>query len=412
MKKRVLSALLALLLLSLSMSLFSCADPRPEEGTVTRMTVDINPSVEFIVDDENKIASVTALNDDGSVLIVGETFVGKTPEEAVELMVTLAADTGYLVKGNVEAGENTVKISVSGNSKYAEKLMENVESKADAVMKKLHISGAVEKVEALAEQALRELALSTSLYTEEEINAMDEDQLYRVIAEGRVETALLLTREMREAYHSAKEYEISFARSEETAKVIESMGGLYTITHTAYKTALDLYSTAITELDAFRYDMLVSPESQYQKSLTALREAKTELLRQRTYIASLELNGTEYASASATLQIKEEDYNRALAAYEALGAELDASLSSLITTLKQAEASLRELENTLFDANIKETLQEKAVEIEEKLNTEKDAFFAKFEEEHAADLEAVEAALLAKKQQLKNDIAAGGNTAS
>ena len=74
------------------------------------MTVDINPSVEFMIDDQNKIVSVTALNDDGSILIVGEAFVGKTPEEAVEMMVTLASDTGYLVQGNAEAAENTVKI--------------------------------------------------------------------------------------------------------------------------------------------------------------------------------------------------------------------------------------------------------------------------------------------------------------
>ena len=41
----------------------------PEEGTLTRMTVDVNPSVEFMVDDQNKVVSVTALNDDGSILI-------------------------------------------------------------------------------------------------------------------------------------------------------------------------------------------------------------------------------------------------------------------------------------------------------------------------------------------------------
>ena len=52
------------------------------------------------------------------------------------------------------------------------------------------------------------------------------------------------------------------------------MGGLYTVVNSSYKTALDLYSTAITELDNFRYDMLVSPESEYQKTLAQLREKK------------------------------------------------------------------------------------------------------------------------------------------
>ncbi len=408
MKTKLLSLLLACAMLMPLAVFTSCSEsvPAPKEGTVTRMTVDINPSVEFMVDDQNKVISVTALNDDGSILVAGEAFIGKTPEEAVEMMVTLAADTGYLVGGNAEATENTVKISVSGDDKYAEALKKQVAKTADSVMEKLDVEGTVEKIDALATEGLRTLALSTSLYTEEEINAMTDEQLYQVIAAGRVETALLLTEEMREAYYSAKEYKISFAESEETAKVIEAMGGLYTLTHKAYKAALDLYSTAITELDNFRYDMLVSPESEYQKSLAKLRDAKVELLKQKNYTASLEIDGTEYASASVTLQMTEEQYNTALAAYEELGNRLNASLESLIATLRTAETKLRELEDTMFDENIKEKLKEKAVEMETNLNAAKDQFFAEFESAHAEDIAAIEKSLLDKKQQLKTEIEA------
>ena len=321
MKRSIICILLLCSLLLSTVLLAACSQPdaTPDAGTVTRMTVDINPSVEIMIDEENKVTSITALNDDGSILIVGEAFVGKTPEEAVELMVSLASETGYLVQGNVEATENTVKISVSGDSKYAEQLMKDVSAKAESVMESLDITGKVEKAEAMKLEELRKLALSTSIYTEEEINAMDEAQLYKVIALGRVETAQLLTEEMRNAYYSAKEYKISFAESAETARIIEEMGGLYTLVHSSYKTALDLYSTAITKLDNFRYDMLVSPESEYQKSLTKLREAKVALLKQKNYTASLEINGEEYASATVTLQASEENYEKALAAYEQLG---------------------------------------------------------------------------------------------
>ena len=319
------------------------------------------------------------------------------------MMVTLASKTGYLIEGNVEADENTVKISVSGDSKYAEQLMKDASEKAESVMKKLDIEGKVEKAEALKLEELRKLALSTSLYTEEEINAMDEKQLYKVISAGRIETALLLTEEMRTAYYSAKEYKISFAESEETARIIKEMGGLYTVVHTSYKTALDLYSTAITELDNFRYDMLVSPDSEYQKSLTKLREAKVELLKQKNYTASLEINGEEYASATVTLQATEEDYNKALAAYEELGNSLNASLEALIAKLRQAEDQLRQLEDKLFDENIEAKLQEKASEIEANMNAAKDGFFEAFEAEHSEDINTIEQSLLAKKQQLMND---------
>ena len=392
MKKRFIGIFLLFAIMLSAISFTSCSNAKPEEGSVTRMTVDINPSVEFMIDDQNKIVSVTALNDDGSILIVGEAFVGKTPEEAVEMMVTLASDTGYLVQGNAEASENTVKISVSGDSKYAEQLKKDISEKANDTLKALDINGTVEKVEALKIDALRQMALSTSLYTEEEISAMDEDQLYKVISAGRIETALLLTEEMRSAYYSAKEYKISFAEREETSRIIKELGGLYNLTHTTYKTALDVYSTAITELDNFRYEMLVSPESEYQRSLTKLREAKVELLKQKNYTASLDVNGEEYASATVTLQL--------------IGTDLNTALEALIAKLRQAEDKLTELEDTLFDENIEARLQEKATEIEANLNAAKDGFFAEFESAHAEDIAAIEETLLAKKQQLKSEIEA------
>lgn len=404
MKKRIVCLLMAIIMLLSSLILVSCGNAEPEEGTVTRMTVDINPSVEFMVDDEDRVVSVTALNDDGSILIVGESFIGKTPEEAVELMVSIAAETGYLVEGNIEASENTVKISVSGDTKYAEELLKDIEKKVSETLKALDINGQIEKVEALNTEALRTLALSTSLYTEEELAAMTDDQLYAIIAQGRVETALLLTEEMRNAYYSAKEYKISFAEREEVAKVIKSLGGLYTITHTAYKTSLDLYSSAITKLDELRYELLVSPESEYQKSLVKLREAKVDLLQQKTYVASLEVNGEEYASATATLQLSEENYDKALAAYEELGRQANAAMEALIAQLRQAEAKLIELEDTLFDENIEAKLAEKAKEMEANVNAAKDAFFADFEAAHAEDITAIENSLLAKKQELKASV--------
>ena len=404
MKKGIISIALLLALVVSAISFTSCSLGKPEEGTVTRMTVDINPSVEFMIDEEERIVSVTALNDDGGILIVGEAFVGKTAEEAVEMMVTLASDTGYLVGGNADADENTVKISISGDSKYAQRLQKSIADKADDTLKALNINGRVEKAEAMKIEGLRQLALSNSLYTEEEVNAMEEEQLYKVIAAGRVETALLLTEEMRSAYYSAKEYEISFAQREETARIIKELGGLYNLTHTTYKAALDLYGTAISELDDFRYEMLVSPESEYQKSLAKLRESKVELLKQKNYTASLDVNGEEYASATVALQLSEENYDKLLAAYEKLGTELNTSLEALIANLRLAEAKLVELEATLFDENIEEKLQQKATEIEASINAAKDGFFTEFESAHAQDIEAVEQTLLAKKQQLISEM--------
>ena len=401
MNKKIIAALLALLMLVPAFMLTSCAsEAKAPEGTVTRITIDVNPSIELMVDDENKVVSATALNDDGSILIAGEAIVGMEAEDAVEYVVSLATETGYIVKGNVSADENEVKISVSGDSKYAKQLLEKAEEKIEKFFEKHDIEGKIEKAEAAKIEALREIALSTSLYTEEEISAMTEEQLYAVIKAGRIETALLVTTEMREAYYRAKEYKISFAEREETAKVIEAMGGIYTIVHAGYKTALDAYSRTITAIDEFRYSTLIDPESEYQKSLADLRKKKEIYLYQKNYVANFEIGSEEYEVASSTLEMTEEEYDEALAAYEKLGAEANAALEKLIEAMLEGEKALIKIEESFSD-NIKEELAAKATEIEAKLNTAKVEFFAEFEAEHKDDIEATEADLIARKEALK-----------
>lgn len=373
------------------------------EAETTRMTVDINPSIELMVDDESKVISATALNDDGSIILAGETIVGKTSEEAVELIVSVSCETGYLVEGNVTADENTVSISVSGNTKAAEELYEKAKTKAEEAMEKAGITGKVEQVQALAIEELRNIAAECCDYTEEELNAMNEEELCRAIAASRVETASLPTEALRNTYYKAKEYEISFAEREETAKIIQVMGGAYTLVYNGYKTVLDSYGEAIGNLDGLRYDLFVSPDSDYQKSLADLREAKADLLKQKQIVASLEVNGTEYASAKLTLQLSEEKYEKALAAYERFGTNANAALEKAVAALRGYETQLAALEDNFSD-DIEAELNAKAKEIENTLNERKNVFFEEFETAHIADIEKTENDLIARKQALVDAI--------
>ena len=235
---------------------------------------------------------------------------------------------------------------------------------------------------------------------------MDEGDLCRVIAEGRCETALLLTEEMRNAYYKLKENEIALAEREETAKIINGMGVLYSTVHASYKAALDLYSDSIEAVEEFRYDRLISPESDYQKALLALRDSKAEMLKTRSLVYSLEVDSEEYISVSAELTLSEENYNRAIAALEQLGEQINTSLDTLIAAMKRAEDALIKLEDTLFDENIEEKLKASVTEIDAAVNAAKDSFFAEFEEEHGDDITAIENALKAKKEQLRSEIKA------
>lgn len=408
MKIKCLSLALCLcLLIGMALPLASCkkSEPTPPEGTYTRMTVDINPSVEFMVDDQNKVVSVTALNDDGSILIAGEAFVGKTPEEATQLVVSLATDAGYLVKGEIHV-ENTdesqkIEISVSGNSDYAKELAKNVKSDVEKYLKDNKITATVESVKAKTLDEMRKVVIEDGLFTEDEVKDMTEEQLYKALAAGRIETAQLLTAEMREAYYRAKDYKISFVEKQATADIISGMGATYKVLMSGYSTALAAYSTSIDTLDALRYSLLVDPESAYQKALANLRDAKEDLLKEKKLIFSVKDGDKTYAEISASFKLSEETYNKALKAVEDAGAAANKAMETAIAALREVEAQLKALEEKLREnEDISAKLTAEAQNLEDTLNKAKDNFFAEFEAAHKSDIEKAEADLEAKKQEL------------
>ena len=408
MKIKCLSLALCLcLLIGMALPLASCkkSEPTPPEGTYTRMTVDINPSVEFMVDDQNKVVSVTALNDDGSILIAGEAFVGKTPEEATRMVVSLATDAGYLVKGEIHV-ENTdesqkVEISVSGNSDYAKELAKNVKSDVEKYLKDNKITATVESVKAKTLDEMRKVVIEDGLFTEDEVKDMTEEQLYKALAAGRIETAQLLTAEMREAYYRAKDYKISFVEKQATADIISGMGATYKVLMSGYSTALAAYSTSIDTLDELRYSLLVDPESAYQKALASLRDAKEDLLKEKKLIFSVKDGDKTYVEISASFKLSEETYNKALKAVEDAGAAANKAMETAIAALREVEAQLKALEEKLREnEDISAKLTAEAQKLEDTLNKAKDNFFAEFEAAHKSDIEKAEADLEANKQEL------------
>lgn len=408
MKIKCLSLALCLcLLIGMALPLASCkkSEPTPPEGTYTRMTVDINPSVEFMVDDQNKVVSVTALNDDGSILIAGEAFVGKTPEEATRMVVSLATDAGYLVKGEIHV-ENTdesqkIEISVSGNSDYAKELAKNVKSDVEKYLKDNKITATVKSVKAKTLDEMRKVVIEDGLFTEDEVKNMTEEQLYKALAAGRIETAQLLTAEMREAYYRAKDYKISFVEKQATADIISGMGATYKVLMSGYSTALAAYSTSIDTLDELRYSLLVDPESAYQKALASLRDAKEDLLKEKKLVFSVKDGDKTYVEISASFKLSEEAYNKALKAVEDAGAAANKAMETAIAALREIEAQLKALEEKLREnEDISAKLTAEAQNLEDTLNKAKDNFFAEFEAAHKSDIEKAEADLEAKKQEL------------
>lgn len=140
--KKFLITLLAVVCVSaMSLGLVACnnndEDPAKADQGMSFVTLDINPSIEIIVDGENKVASVYGSNEDGMVLLYNETgIVGEDVEVAIDKIVNLAIELGYLSEDN-----KNVDVSVSSEKEgTGTDLTNKVNAKITATAKNLGLN--------------------------------------------------------------------------------------------------------------------------------------------------------------------------------------------------------------------------------------------------------------------------------
>ena len=83
-----------------------------ETKRVSYLKMRINPEIELVIDEEEKIVSVTAVNEDGEVVLCEINLVGLTVEEAVKLFTSAAIELGYI---EIDTTDATVYILTDGN---------------------------------------------------------------------------------------------------------------------------------------------------------------------------------------------------------------------------------------------------------------------------------------------------------
>lgn len=109
--KRILTA--GLLSLTCMATAFGCSGGNKTETATakTYVAIDVNPSVELTLDANEKVLSVKALNEDGSILLFGADIIGDDVEKATEELVNLAKELGFITETN-----NSVSVSVCGDN--------------------------------------------------------------------------------------------------------------------------------------------------------------------------------------------------------------------------------------------------------------------------------------------------------
>lgn len=113
MKKTAM--ILAVVILSLSVLAVATGCNPTEAQAESYVVVDINPSVEFVLDSDNKVLSVKAVNEDAQVMLYGEKgIIGLSVEDASRRIAELAVEYKYVKE------DATISVTVTGKNHNTE----------------------------------------------------------------------------------------------------------------------------------------------------------------------------------------------------------------------------------------------------------------------------------------------------
>ena len=379
-----------------------------EKEAKSMVTIDTNPSIELVVDEKDKVVSVRGANDDGKLVLYGEKVVGKDVEKVVEIIIQAEIDTGYIV-ANAQIGANQFSLTVSSDTTVeSSELINSIQNKVKEVCENNHIAIELEESKALARSELEKLALELDpTLTEERVKEMETSQLLAVVKLYQLETVELYNAKLEELYTDVKEFKFDYMSQESTLEAMKTIdGAIANLAITAYESAVNLLKSAQESVETARYNLLVKEDSIYQQQVAAVKDKKQEVLALKNEVAKLE-DGAEKTNKEAALTVALNSLDSAEVLLQQAYTNANTALDTVVNALDSAMTSLDSaLESFLTAyASVTDTIKEKLVEAENKLNESKDQIFADFEEKYGAEVAHYKEEIATRKEAMKQAIA-------
>lgn len=334
------------------------------------MNVSLNPQVEFILDKDDKVVTVNALNEEGNLVISAEAFAnieGKSAEDAAELFVQVCEESGFIIKGSL--GDEELEISISGNEKQAKKLFNSVKQEVTNYLSTLNIELEIEKEEAYTKAQLEELVASVSLHlSQAEVKALDYQALIKELENSRKETEGMYSQELKNTYYVVRAVELQKAEIE---AIKEKAGALVSM---ALNTVEQAYFNAVSALVEAREE-LIDESGAYQTALADLRSKKVKYLNYRKQLSEQEV------AITTTQQQLLDGYENALDIAETALINAGNLASSSITLAEQTlQTAYNAIINTITTLGVE--INDYANDIQSAQSVAKTELSAKFQTEY------------------------------
>lgn len=301
-----------------SASLVGCNFGNGDKMQVLNLSV--NPGVEFIVDQNDKVISVTASNEDGAYILEKfTTFTGMSAKDAALKFLELSEQYGFVVSGSTN-GE-TFTISVSGEG--AEDLYNDVKGKIQSKATELGLS--IANMVEITKSELKDIVSECyQEYAQSDLADMTEEDLLAMLKQSRIETKDLHTEDERLEYYRDR------AKTVIVTKIDEIVEYFNTTVPAAIK---PLIQTSINFIENDVKNFIIN---QYN--------AIDSLLTEEAANAQAELNN--YINTKKDYLAKVQEYR------DALELNADADLSNDVANideLKQQYETLKAQAKTIYD---------------------------------------------------------------
>ena len=302
----ITSAVVAVALIVLAICLVVANNNR-EKTQTSIMTCSTNPSIQFVLNGNDKVMRVVALNNDGKALELNASFVGLKAEDAAELFVKLSTESGKI---QVNTTGTTVTISFSGLKEDYSKLKDKAVSKANSYFdEKGIIAGAIGNVESLKESLLKLKSTASDVETKTEQELMKQ---YQKVADA---VSKIVPNEMENFYKKYDEFYAQYLKAkkayEDGLTYWQSLPEGYT--EEKCKSAIDIlvkdWSSA-QELFKKNVAGLAPTVESLQQAFNTLRNDFAKLITE--YKAELEKHQTEFANNKAEIKQKIADFRASL----------------------------------------------------------------------------------------------------
>lgn len=242
--------------------------------------VDVNPSIEMTVDENNNVTSIRGLNDEGKMLVLDEDFNNKTIDDVLNKVIDLELETGYL---DVNSSENKVSITVSSETEEIHKELSNTINNSLTNIKtnknldmiiNFNVGASIESIKTFVK----------SVYPYINIDELSYNELVNKLSLYNQEVSNLASTRLEELYIEFKNDYFEAQMEKYVDNLVNELDQTYILLVDKYNELYNSFLDAYQSVEDAFTKYFLDEDSLYQQALNAAENKKIDYLKQKKVV--------------------------------------------------------------------------------------------------------------------------------